>query len=229
MLRIATSVSFRRLLTVSLLFLLILTASGHGQSKYTYTRVVLGPYGGHFSVNNDCVILSPELTSGNFFDGLQWLKTKSGQEEFHKNGQRVVSFPGSIDVTLAIYMHPCNENFPGGPSADKLSKLCNSLAIEASWKRGADSWPAEVLKPFKMTKGPFTQAELLSAIGVNKGSLAQHRQYPGYGAAMSASLASQGIPLTDHLVISIFSQEHKFLTRAVIALTPPPFHVPPKP
>jgi len=207
---------------------MFLTISVLGQTKYTYSRVILGPYGGHFSVDGDCVSVSPELTSGNFFEGLQWLKTKSA-EEFYKGGQRVVSFPGSIDVVLAIYMHPCSAKLPSGLSADKLSDLCHSLLIEASWKRGDESRPAEVVTPFKMTKGPFTQAELLSAVGINKGLLPQTRQYPGYGAGLSASFASIGIPLTDHLVISIFSAEHKFLTRAVIALTPPPFHVSPKP
>jgi hypothetical protein len=111
------------------------------------------------------------------------------------------------------------------PAATEQIKFLSSLRFEVAWKRGIESRPAEVLSPFALTEGPIPGKQLLSAVGMGS---EYESEYAVYGLVFSGRITSRTVPLTDHLVISVFNPDQHFLARMAIALTSPPFRVPVK-
>lgn len=144
-----------------------------------------------------CGNLSGALSSGEFFDGLQRLGT-GRHVEFRKDAQPVKEFPSNIAVSLAGNITPClteptNSALtfvqPGnGSSRQAVNEFMNGLKFTAQWKtpRGV-----QAISNWSVTKSVSDD----EAWGVND-------QIP---MRFAFQVPSQGVPLTNQLVISVYA------------------------
>jgi hypothetical protein len=144
-----------------------------------------------------CGNLSGALSSGEFFDGLQRLGT-GRRVEFRKDSQPVKEFPSKIAIALAGNITPCasagsssSVNFvqPGnGSSAQTVNDFMNGLKFTAVWK---DPRGMQPVSNWSVTKSVSSD----NAWHVND-------QIP---MRFAFQVPSQGIPLTNQLVISVYA------------------------
>jgi hypothetical protein len=156
--------------------------------------VAFGPQ--NVELDGICFVLVGSMSAGDFFTGLRRIDTPNGVE-FRKGSSMMERFPSEISVRIAADGIACPDK-PGGenmpvPSAD----LANSMRFEASWKRGMQLRPVETLS----VKGP----------AIEKGWIPWAEPYPMW--IYELKVVSKDVPLTDHLVISLYSKDHKRLAR----------------
>lgn len=144
-----------------------------------------------------CGNLSGALSSGEFFDGLQRLGT-GRHIEFRKDAQPVKEFPSKIAIALAGNIAPCGSgasnssvNFvqPGNASSPQdVNQFMNGLKFTAVWKNPRGIQP---VSDWSVTKSVSNDR----AWRVND-------QIP---MRFAFQVPSQGVPLTNQLVISVYA------------------------
>jgi hypothetical protein len=144
-----------------------------------------------------CGKLSGALSSGEFFDGLQRLGT-GRHIEFRKDAQPVKEFPSDIAVSLAGNITPCASEptnspvsfvQPGNESSQQaVNEFMSGLKFTAMWKspRGV-----QAISNWSITKSVSDD----KAWRVND-------QIP---MRFALQVPSQGVPLTNQLVISVYA------------------------
>ncbi len=147
--------------------------------------------------NQYCGSLSGALSSGEFFDGLQRLGT-GRHIEFRKDAQPVKEFPSNIAVSLAGNITPCASEptnsavsfvQPGNESSQQaVSEFMNGLKFTALWKNPRGVQP---VSDWSVTKSVSDD----KAWRVND-------QIP---MRFAFQVPSQGVPLTNQLVISVYA------------------------
>ena len=136
------------------------------------------------------IVLSADLTSGEFFDGLQRIET-SGAPEYRKGSARVNRYPEELQVEVHAAISRHFGMLADAPLPMEVTELLSSLHFEAHWKRAMQMRPAQSLT-IRMCRPPTV----------------------GWGKVWIYQLAirDRDVPLTDHLVVSILTKEHKPLT-----------------
>jgi len=144
-----------------------------------------------------CGNLSGALSSGEFFDGLQRLGT-GRHVEFRKNAQPVKEFPSTIAVSVAGNITPCASEpsdsgvayvQPGnGSSPQSVNDFMNGLKFTAMWKspRGVQ---------------PVSNWSITKTVSDDK-TWRVDDQIP---MRFAFRVPSQGVPLTNQLVISVYA------------------------
>jgi hypothetical protein len=144
-----------------------------------------------------CGNLSGALSSGEFFDGLQRLG--AGRHiEFRKDAQPVKEFPSKIAIALAGNITPCGAGTsnahvdfvqPGnGSSQQDVNQFMNGLKFTAVWKNPRGMQP---VSNWSVTKSVS-----------NDRSWRVNDQIP---MRFAFQVPSQGVPLTNQLVISVYA------------------------
>lgn len=143
-----------------------------------------------------CGNLSGALSSGEFFDGLQRLGT-GRHIEFRKDEQPVKEFPLTIAISLAGNITPCASEpsnsavsfvQPGnGSSPQAVNEFMNSLQFTALWKnpRGVQ---------------PVSNWSVTKSVSDDKA----WRVNDPIPMRFAFQVPSQGVPLTNQLVISVY-------------------------
>ena len=144
-----------------------------------------------------CGNLSGALSSGEFFDGLQRLG--AGRHiEFRKDAQPVKEFPSKIAIALAGNITPCaagSSNTPvdfvepgNGSSRQAVNQFMDGLKFTAVWKnlRGVQ---------------PVSNWSVTKSVS-NDRSWRVNDQIP---MRFAFQVPSQGVPLTNQLVISVYA------------------------
>lgn len=145
-----------------------------------------------------CGNLSGALSSDDFFDGLVRIDKKH-HVEFQKASQPVKEFPSQVAVALAGDVAPCGApadpnasvNFvqPGnGSTPQEVKQFMNGLKFTAAWKNSYGSQPVQ---NFSVIKSAPTDK-----------SWRVNDQIPWRYAFQ---VPSQGVPLTNQLVISVYA------------------------
>jgi hypothetical protein len=135
-----------------------------------------------------CVNFSPVMASGDFFDGLQRHETPSG-DEFHKNSRLVTNFPEQLTVQLQLSISVCDADiYTPAPAPGFVS----GIRFRAQWKRGLAMRPVTELRVQRVA---ITSEEGDSRL------------------LFLLKIRDQGVPLTDHLIISVISPQGKLLSR----------------
>jgi hypothetical protein len=144
-----------------------------------------------------CGSLSGVLSSGEFFDGLQRLGT-GRHVEFRKDAQPVKEFPSTIAISLAGKITPCASERPNsevgfvqpgnGSSQQEVAEFTNSLKFTALWKNPAGVQPVS----------NWSVAKSVSS----DGTWGANDQIP---MRFAFQVPSQGVPLTNQLVISVYA------------------------
>jgi hypothetical protein len=166
-----------------------------------------------------CGHLSGALSSGDFFDGLQRLGT-GRHIQFRKDAQPVKEFPSNIAVALAGKITPCASdpsrsgvNFvqpANGSSPQAVDEFMNGLKFTAEWKNPRGVQP---VSNWSVTKSVSND----KAWRVND-------QIP---MRFAFQVPSQGVPLTNQLMISVYAPSGaKLATFTAGVLTRLPKHHP---
>jgi len=151
---------------------------------------------------NLCVPLEAFLTSGDFFDGLEAAETPSGRK-FHKNSQEITEYPD--EITLLVRARTDCSTSPYDPADPMNSKRIKdfilSLSFSLDWQTQLDRKPIEGFS-----------TDLLPP----PSSVLADQTAPAWSYVIT--LNTKGVPLTDHLVITVHSGADKFVTRMAVHL-----------
>ncbi len=154
---------------------------------------------------NYCGNLSGALSADNFFDGLVRIE-KRHRIEFRKSSQRVSQFPSEVSVALAGNFTPCAAPVGPGPQIDfvrpgnasspqRVNDFINGLRFTAVWKNRYGIHPVQNFQVTKSAPNDRKRFGLSDQFGVND-------QIPW---RFAFQVPSQGVPLTDQLVISVYA------------------------
>lgn len=151
-----------------------------------------------------CGNLSGALSADDFFDGLVRIEGHH-RVEFRKYSQPVREFPSQVAVALAGNFTPCGVPDatgghvdyvrPGnGSSPQRVNDFINGLRFTAVWKNRYGIQPVRGFSVIK-TAPSDRKFGLTNQFGVND-------QIPW---RFAFQVPSQGVPLTDQLVISVYA------------------------
>lgn len=149
-------------------------------------------------LGDGCVLIQGQLTSGSFFDGLKRTDVR-GRFEFHKNGAEVTEYPDSLTTSIRLVGGRCAAGLSKTPSAI-FSDRSYSVKFQVEWKDGVQMRPAR-LSP-----------ELANCRGYSSFVL------PGAAITLPTiecqmTVQSKGVPLDQHLIVSVFAADGTRLTR----------------
>lgn len=194
----ADSMSRRRYSGAILLALLFpFAAHARGKNSSTYDGVV--DFGAQLlHLDDGCLSVDGRVTSGNFFDDLKRTDI-GGRLEYRKHGRVVTQYPESLTTSIRIAGDPCVAALSNSPSS-VFRGDSYSLKFKVEWKDGMHLRPA-VLSPavahcvgYSSITGPGGDVAIPSII-------------------CQMTVDSKGIPIADHLIVSIFAADGKRLTR----------------
>jgi len=173
---------------ISLLPLLGLCASGTQLPKIVEYKEVVPLSSGEIREGNVCVHMGPAMSAGEFFDGLQRSETASG-DVFRKDSQVVRTFPDAITVQVQVGISVCNADIYTPAPAPAF---VDGMQFKVQWKRGLAMRPVAQLRVQRI---PFMAED-----GDNR-------------MLFVLKIRDKDVPLTDHLIISVISQQGKVLSR----------------
>jgi hypothetical protein len=168
-----------------------------GRSKeFTYDRVVLTGVASYQHDRKTCIAFASFLTSGDFFEGLRPNETTTGRK-FFKGPTEIKDFPPELTLEIQGGIHDCSK-FPLDPlDRDTADPFMKALKFKLYWKTGLRQRPVEKFSLQISPPNPGFEANYSS---------------PNWRYDFTIH-SSSGVPLTDHVVVEIYSEREKFLTR----------------
>jgi hypothetical protein len=149
-------------------------------------------------LNDGCVSVDGTVTSGNFFDDLKRLDTGS-EFQFRKSGGLVTEYPNSLTTSIRLVGGECADTISRPPSSI-FHNDSYSLRFQVEWKDGMELRPA-VLSPITAHCTDASSTPIPS------------RDFTIPSITCEMTVESQGIPLANHLIVSVFTADGKLLTR----------------
>ena len=182
------------LMAIALLLAPLSSVAGKRKPVKFMPRVSLGDQTIEFVRPCFRISLSAEVSAANFFDGLQKEESSSGPQ-FQKSNKNVEFFPERLTITAHASVQNCFNNprdlsLPPGAIA-----LAEGLRLEGEWVRGQISRPAE-----KLSSSLGTIPALLPLDPESQASWTH-----------SVEISAMNIPLTDQLLLSVYSKDGKKL------------------
>ncbi|HTV58789.1 MAG TPA: hypothetical protein VMJ93_07940 [Verrucomicrobiae bacterium] len=185
------------LLVVCQIIWILPTNSTAGQARNAaYSRVVTVDHV-MYRKGNRCAAFASFIRSDDFFEGLQAAETAAGRT-FHRQGEAVTVFPDTLFIDIDSSLSDCS-TFPPIPAAEADSEaFIAGLTFKAWWKVGFKERPAKIIfiKEVQPPISALSESEPASPI-----------------STLTLKVDSRGVPLTDHLVIEIYSKDGTFLCR----------------
>jgi hypothetical protein len=145
-----------------------------------------------------CAAVEGTVSSGSFFDGLKRIDADS-QLEFRRDGKVVTEYPESVTTSIRIVGDQCGAALSNAPSAI-FHGNSYSVRFEVEWKQGMQLRPASL-----STAAPHCVG--FSSIPI------PHQDFTIPSITCQLTVQSKGVPLGDHLIVSVFSADGKRLTR----------------
>jgi hypothetical protein len=147
-------------------------------------------------LDDGCLSVDGTVTSGTFFEDLK--RNDSGSlPEYRKAGELVTEYPESLTASIRIIGNQC----AAAPSTHSavFSGDSYSLTFEVDWKSGVQLNPA----------APIVAHCVGSSVLINpSGDI-----IAAPSVTCQLTVASKGVPLADHLIVSVFAADGKRLTR----------------
>jgi hypothetical protein len=148
-----------------------------------------------------CGNLSGALSADDFFDGLVRIDQRH-RVEFRKDSQPVKEFPSKVAVALAGDITTCPSSDPSAPlgfvqpanssSPQEVREFMNGLKFTAAWKTNYGFQPVQNFSVIKSTPADNKTWHLSGGVS---------DQIPW---RFAFQVPSQGVPLTNQLVISVY-------------------------
>jgi hypothetical protein len=187
----------RAFFLVFLVGILPIAAQAGGGSSPTYDGVV--NFGAQIlRMGDGCLSIGGTLASGTFFEDLKRTDVR-GRLEYHKRGKVVTDYPESVTTSIRIVGGQC-----AASSSNAASSIFGgdsySVKFTVEWKDGMQLRPA-VLSPV-----------VAHCVGYSSVTI------PDRGATIPSitcqmTVNSRGVPLVDHLIVSVFAPYGNRLTR----------------
>jgi len=149
-------------------------------------------------VNDGCVAVDGTVASGDFFGDLK-RSDVSGQFEFRKHGDVVVEYPESVTATIRLVGGQCDSKLTKPPMS-VFPGDTYAFTFRLDWKDGMQMTPA--------TFSPVTA----HCTGASSTPIPQ-RDFTIPSVTCEMTVDSKGVPLGDHLVVSILKPDGALLTR----------------
>jgi hypothetical protein len=194
--RSTRNVYCRKVLSLFLIGAAPLTVGARGKSSPTYDGAI--DFGSQLiRLQDGCLDVQGRVTSGDFFEDLK--RTDSGgQFEFKKRGKLVTEYPESLSTSIRI-AGECAAALSNPPSS-VFQGDSYSLRLQVDWKEGMELRPA-ALSPV-----------VARCVGSSSTPI------PSRGSSIPVvtcqmTVDARGVPLVDHLIVSVFGSNGKLLTR----------------
>jgi hypothetical protein len=159
--------------------------------------------------NGSCFRLSGQLTAPDFFDGLRRVDTAENTTYVLRD-KVVTVYPRELFVILHLLDFPCTLDLKDSSVRPPLTReLMSTLRLNFYWKDGIAMRPVEFSK---RTSATVRRLESY-ATGAAAGELA-----PRFEWNYAFTVAGEGVPLTNDLVIIIENEEHKIAARVAARL-----------
>ena len=174
-----------------------IAAHAGGKSDATYDGEIA--FGSQLLYLDDgCLSVNGTVTSGNFFDDLKRTDV-DGRFEFRKRGNVVTEYPESLTTSIRLVGDKCAAELSNAPSAVfSGDSFFVKLAVE--WKEGMELRPATL------------STVIAHCVGAR--SVAIPRQdFKIPSVTCQVTVDSKGVPLADHLIVSVFGADGTRLTR----------------
>jgi hypothetical protein len=149
-------------------------------------------------VGDGCFSVDGSVRAGDFFEDLERIDIASGSE-FRKDGRVVTKYPESLTTSIRILGDQCAGAFSIAPSSI-FNGDSYSLTFEVEWKDGVQLTPAVL--------SPAVAHCAASRIATNA---SKDSTFPAITCQMTVD--SKGIPLANHLIVSVFAADGERLVR----------------
>jgi hypothetical protein len=173
-----------------------LGAHGRGRNIPTYDgRVEFGAQLLHR--DGGCVFVDGSVTSGEFFNELKRISI-GDHFEFRHRGKSVAEYPESLAASIRIMGNQCGAL--AAPTPGLFAEGTYALKLVAAWKDGVEMKPARI------------SPESVTCTGYNSVTIPD-RGFAIPTVTCQLKIQADRIPLSDHLILSIFTEDGAQLTR----------------
>jgi hypothetical protein len=153
-----------------------------------------------------CFRLSGRVTAKGFFDNLKRVDDDEGTR-FLRGQEAITEFPELVKLMFVIRDFPCTANLNGGVGRQYLTReMMSKLKLSLFWKRGV------ALRPIDDFKVTFAAVKQIPPYATELASELHEKLEWMY----ELDIPSQGVPLTDGLVL-IFRREDGRIAARVAA------------
>ena len=149
-----------------------------------------------------CFSLFASMDAGDFFKGLEYRKKTANHfaSEFRKNGQIVSVFPEELQIGIGFQTVPCTGTKQPELSPAQVDDLLRSIDLQVSWKSGLEYRSAKLVGPPVLLAKPVTIQKVV-------------------GEMYTLHVRARGVPITDHLVVSVLDPDKRVLTHVTFSIT----------
>jgi hypothetical protein len=160
--------------------------------------------------NGSCFRLSGQMNAPDFFDGLRRVDSEEGTSYFLRN-QLVTEYPDEVQIVIHLLDFPCTLDLKDTIVRPPITReMMATLRLNFYWKQGVHMRPVE---ESKRTAAETRRIETFAA-----GPAAGDELAPRYEWSYAFSVKSDGVPLTNTLVLVIENEEHKIAARVAARL-----------
>jgi hypothetical protein len=172
-------------------------AHARGRKNTTYDGVV--DFGAQLlHLDDGCLSVDGTVASGSFFKDLKRIDF-GGQPEYRRGDSVVTVYPESLTTSIRIVADQCTAALSNSPLS-AFNGDSYSLTFEVEWKDGMHLRPAAL--------SPAVARCLASRV------MTDPRKDSTFPAIMcQMTVDSKGVPLDNHLIVSVFSSDGTRLTR----------------
>jgi hypothetical protein len=186
-----------KIFLVLIVALLPLTASARGKRSATYDGSI--DFAAQLlQLDDGCLSVDGEITSGTFFADLKRIDLGS-RPEYRKGNRVVTEYPESLTTSVRVAGDQCAHSISSWPSSI-FGGNSYSLAFEVEWKDGMQMRPAAM------------SAATIHCVG-SRAFINPSMDVTVPSVTCQLKVESKGVPLADHLIVSIFSADGRRLTR----------------
>jgi len=149
-------------------------------------------------LDDGCLSIDGSANSGNFFNDLKRTDV-NGELQYQKRGHVVTEYPASLTVVIRILGDKCAANLSDSPSA-VFNGRSFSLRLGAEWKHD-------------LQLRPVSRSPLVAHCAGSSTLVISDHDSTVPSVTCEMTVESRGVPLDDHLIVSLFATDGTRLTR----------------
>jgi hypothetical protein len=153
--------------------------------------------------SSTCFRVSGRVTANHFFDDLKRIDKKGAETVFQRGKETVTEFPKLLLLQFALYDFPCSPKLQQTGTRKYLTRaIVSELRLSLYWKHGLELRPLTNYTPVAFTVRPIYPLDLQAK------DLPERLEWD-----YQLAIPSEGVPLTDSLVLIIRTPEEKTAAR----------------
>ncbi len=153
--------------------------------------------------SNTCFRVSGRVTAKHFFDDLKRIDKKDAETVFQRGKETVTAFPKVLLLQFALYDFPCSTKLKETGTRKYLTRATVSeLRLSLYWKHGLELRPLTNYTPVAFNIRP------VYPLDTEAKDLPERLEWD-----YQLAIPSEGVPLTDSLVLIIRTPEEKTAAR----------------